>query len=304
MPNVSLKLSKRLVFLPFLGLLAFFVIGAVAQQAGQGLEVTPPSQDVLVNPGQTTTVRAGIRNRSTQAKEVKVRLEDFTASGEEGQIEFDANSNYSIKKWAKLSESSFTLDPGEEKEVVATLNVPQGTAGGRYGSFVFSISGKGGANAAALSQEIASLFLVRVSGPAEEKLSLLEFSVPNFSEFGPITFTSKVKNSGNVYVKAYGLINVTDMFGKKVKDVVVYETNVFPGSNRVLKAELPNKWLFGQYKANLFLTYGSSANETLTSTATFYVFPIRIAAVLLVIALVLIFGRKRIRKASKALLGK
>src|SRR3989344_1057564 len=296
--------SKSLLLLPFLAVAAFIVVAVGAQQAGQGLEVTPPSQEIQVDPGQTTTVRATIKNRSNRALPMEVRVEDFTATGEQGQIELEANSPYSVKNWIKLSDSSFSLDPGEDREVVATLTVPEGSAGGRYGSFVFAVSGKKpGAGEAALSQEIASLFLVRVSGPVDEKVALLEFSAPKFSEFGPVSFSTKVKNSGNVFVKTFGLINVTDMFGKKVKDVVVYETNVFPGANRVITAQLPDKWLFGKYNATLFLSYGQGA-ETLNGTLTFYVFPLRIALVALAVLVVLFFGRKRIGKVYRALMGK
>lgn len=285
--------------------LSILKVSAIAQQAGQGLEVSPPSQEVQVDPGTTTQVKASIRNKSTNTTTMSVRVEDFTAYGDEGQVELTNNPTYSIKNWTKVSPSTFTLAPGQEQQVTATVSVPKSAAGGRYGTFVFGVNGSPSKpGTASINQEIASLFLLRISGPVNEKLSLLEFSAPTFSEFGPINFGLKVNNGGNVHVKTYGLINVTDMFNRKVKDVVVYETNVFPGSNRIVTGTLNNRFLIGRYNATAVLYYGSEKNQTITSTLTFYVFPVKIFAGIIVILVILYLGRKRLKKAFKALKGK
>ena len=304
--NFSKSLKKnKLIVLPLLLVLAYLAFQTVtAQQAGQGLEVTPPSQEILTDPGETLTFKAKVRNRSNNTLPIKVRVEDFTAFGEQGQVELTEESSFSVKSWTKITPESFSLGPGEEREIIARVSVPDDAAGGRYGSFVFGISGEERPGSAALSQEIASLFLIRISGPVDERLSLTEFFAPRFSEFGPIPFSLKVKNSGNVYVKTYGLINVSDMFGRKVKDVVVYETNVFPGATRIIESTLDKKILIGKYTAIPILYYGSEQNQSLTASTTFYVFPLRIALILLLVVLVLFFGRKRIGKALGALIGR
>lgn len=303
----DMPLKQKLVFLsiPLLLLAAFTIkLTAVGQQADQGLEISPPSQEISVNPGEKVTIKSSIVNRGTNPAPITVRIEDFTAVGDEGQVELTNDQTYSIKNWGSVIPNKFTLNPGEEQEVTGTFTVPKDAAGGRYGSFVFSVAGKGGKDAAALSQEIASLFLVRISGPVDEKLNLLSFDIPKFSEFGPIPFNIKVNNSGNVHVKAYGLVNVRDTFGRKVKDVIIYETNVFPGAERVISASLPNKFLLGRYTATAIVYYGSDQKDTLNAETTFYVFPVRIAAVILVVIVILFLFRKRIKKAIKALGGK
>lgn len=303
----SLPIKRKLVllFIPLLFLAAFTIkLTATGQQADQGLEISPPSQELQVDPGDNVTIQSSITNRGTNAVPITVRIEDFTAVGDEGQVELTSDQTYSIKNWGKVTPDKFTLQPGDSQEVSATFKIPANAAGGRYGSFVFSVAGKGGSDAAALSQEIASLFLVRISGPMDEKLTLLSFSAPKFSEFGPIPFEAKVKNSGNVHVKAYGLINVTDTFGRKVKDVIIYETNVFPGAERVISASLPKKYLIGKYTATAVIYYGSDQKDTINTQTTFYVFPIRIVAVIIIVFTILFLFRKRIKKAFKALAGK
>ncbi len=272
-----------------------------AQSAGQGLEVSPPSQEVTIDPNGTTTIKAKLRNRSNNALPINVRVEDFTAKGDEGQVELTANSPYSVANWTKISPDSFTLEPGEEQEVTATIDAPSDAAGGRFGSFVFSVKpDETGGNAASVTQEIASLFLVKVNGPVDEKLTLKSFSAPKFSEFGPVAMNLTFANEGNVHVKTFGLVNVTDMFGNKVADVVVKGTNVFPQAERSVKAMLDKQFLFGNYSATAVMYYGST-NQNLTSTTTFFVFPARIAAIILGILFMLYLMRKRLKKAGKAL---
>jgi len=302
---------KRLYII--LPLILFFFGGTLllhnfvsAQNAGQGLEVSPPSQEVTVDPGETKIVTAKIRNRSNDSLPMQVHVEDFTAKGDEGQVELLANSPYSISSWATVSPATFSLSPGEEKEVTATIKVPRDAAGGHFGAFVFGVKvdKPENSNTAALSQQIASLFLVRVSGPVKENLTIKEFHAPSFSEFGPVNLGIKFENTGNVHVKTYGLINVTDMFGKKVADIVVPGVNIFPQATRLVPATLNDKFLFGRYTATALMYYGSAQNESLTATTTFFVFPIRIAAGILFVIFVLFLMRKRLKKSMKAFAGK
>ena len=145
------------------------------------------------------------------------------------------------------------------------------------------------------------LLLLKVSGPVSEKLTLDSIVAPTFSEFGPIPVSLKFTNAGNVHTKVYGLVNISDMFGQKVADLVVNQTNIFPGASRVIKATLDKRLLLGKYTATAIMYYGTTKNETLTSVSSFTVIPYRIIALLIVIGALVYTMRKRIRKALKAL---
>lgn len=273
-----------------------------AQVASQSIEVSPPTQEVAVDPGKTITVKTKLRNNTPKILPISVKIEDFTAQGDEGQVALDGKSKWSVTGWTKVSPSTFKLEGGAEQEVTATITVPKDAAGGRYGSFVFAVDTAKTPNAASVSQEIASLFLLRVSGPVNETVALTSFSAPSFQEFGPVPFSMSFQNNGNVHVKPFGLISVTDMFGNKTADIVVRGANIFPEASRTISSELSKKFLFGQYHANLVMYYGST-NQTLTGSTSFIVFPVRIAGGILVILIILFLLRKRLRKAGKALLG-
>jgi len=283
----------------------FFSFGIFAQNqtSVQSLEISPPSQELIADPGQLLTATAKIRNKSRETVPITVRIEDFTASGEEGQVALTDQGPYSLSNWAVITPKSFSLAPGEEKEVTAHIKVPPSkVAGGYYGSFVFSVQTENATpGTASVGQEIASLFLLKVSGVVTEQLTLNEVTAPSFSEFGPIPLSIKFTNNGNIHTKVYGLVNISDMFGQKVADLVVNQTNIFPGASRQVKTVLDRQLLFGKYTATAIMYYGTTKNETLTAVGSFTVIPYRIIALLVVICVLFYSMRKRIKRALRAL---
>lgn len=278
---------------------------AQSDPEAQGLEISPPSQELTVDPGGTYTIKAKIRNRTPISLPVTARLEDFVATGELGGVALSKDSTYAITSWSSLAPTEFTLGAGESREVTATVRVPKsGVAGGRYGSIVFAVVPKSQKNTAVIGQEVASLFLLRVSGPVEEKIALEGFKAPLLSEFGPIKFALQFKNSGNIHLKPAGVISITDMFGRKVADVKVDGTNVFPQATRIVTVDWNEKFLIGKYSANAILNSGGNKNQSLQSSVEFFVFPVRIAVLIGLVVLVLYLLRKRLQRALGALAGK
>ncbi len=302
------KPLRLIALVGFIGVSILLINGLVTYGqellSKQGLELTPPSQEIQADPGKTVLVKVKIRNPSSQALPITVRVEDFTAEGDEGQVALVNKSKYTVTKWTTITPSKFTLSPKGERDVTATITVPAGAAGGRYGALVFGVtpdlSNQDAKNVATVSQEIASLFLLKIKGPIQEELTLQKIQAPAFSEFGPIELQMFLTNSGNIHSKTTGLIHITNIFGHTTADIVVKPTNVFPGANRVVGVVFDKGLLFGPYKATAALYYGSE-NRVMNASTSFIVFPVRVIALLLVIGGVLYAGRKRIKKAGKAL---
>lgn len=318
MANILLKKFRTIPQLLRIALLPIFVIAALivfthttdAQNRNddQSMEISPPSQEVTVDPGKTTTIVAKVRNKSNNTLPISVRIEGFIASGDQGQIALTEEDGPSVKDWTTITPKKFTLAPGEEQEVTAKVTLPKnGVAGGQYGSFIFSVTpDSDDPQAAKIAQEVASLFLIRVSGNEEEYLILDSITAPKYSEYGPITFNMKFTNTGNVHVKPYGLINVSDMFGNKVKDIVVPGNNIFPKASRVINANLDKRFLIGKYTATAIMYYGSTKNDTLTATTTFIVLPYKLLIGVFVLLFIFFKLRKnkRMKRTFKALFGK
>jgi len=154
-----------------------------------------------------------------------------------------------------------------------------------------------------LSQEIASLILIKIAGKVEEDAVLESFKTPKwFYELGPVPFEARVKNDSTVHIKPEGTITVTGMlFGQKLTGQVE-QRNILPGAIRKIPGMLNNKLLIGKYTASISLVYGAQNNAPLVAQTTFWAFPVRYALAALVILVLLFVMRKRLYKAFKVIL--
>jgi hypothetical protein len=300
-------INKKGVVLTVISLffaLAFFNV-LTAQNTPAALTVHPTNVDIESVPGQGSQGSLFVRNTTKQTVTVKPELRNFTAEGEEGGIEITTeNTPFSLASWMSVSPTTSTIKPGEVVEFKYEVNPPSNAeAGGHFGSVVFKTvpdsNTKG--TGAVLSQEIASLFLVRIPGPVVENASILSFSTEKkFYEKGPITFDVRVKDEGGVHIRPAGVITVTDMFGNK--SVFGFQgQNVLPGAIRKMPAVWDSGWLIGKYEAGLALAYGSK-NSQLYANTEFWAFPVKPALVVAVVLIVLFFFRRRLWRALKVIL--
>ncbi|MCX7997197.1 MAG: hypothetical protein N2691_05620 [Patescibacteria group bacterium] len=286
------------------GILAAGIVTSQEAATDQSLEVSPPVSEISAEPGEVKTITTTIRNKGTYPVPITVRVDDFVAEGEEGQVALMEAGAGSVSVFTTVEPESFKLDAGASREVTATIAVPKDAVGGKYGAIVFSVDAeqKNVENTmTGISQEVASLFLLRVGGQATEKLTITSFAVPGFSESGPIAMKLSFKNTGNVHSKPYGLVNVTDMFGQKVADIVVPPTNIFPGATRTITVNLDKRFLVGSYTATAAIQYGTDTQQAINAQASFTVIPYRLLAVAAIVGFILWKGRKRVRKALKAI---
>ncbi len=295
-------LSLLILLILSAGILAFNLTSNFAQNITpeQSIEISPPSQELDVDPGQTITLKAKVRNKGNIPYTLTSRIEDFTAEGEGGQVALVEQGPWAISSWSTISPATFTLDPKSEREVQVTIKVPeQKVGGGRYGAMVFAIGGSNAPNNASVEQEIASLFLLRVSGPVEENVNILDFSAPSFIEFGPVPLTLRLQNTGNVHVKATGIISIMNVLGKKVEDIVIPPTNIFPDAKRAIETSFNQKFLIGPYQAVAIVYYGSE-NKSITTYTPFFAFPIKIVAGIIILIVIILLIRKYLRRNRRA----
>jgi hypothetical protein len=273
---------------------------ATGNAAGQALEIAPPVVELKVNPGQTVTAQISLRGVSKDKLLVTSQINDFVAAGEDGtpKILLDSNTEpdpYSLKKWiAPLQQ--LTLEPHQIKNLPVTIKVPANAApGGYYGVVRFTATAPELKDTGvSLSASLGSLLFVRVNGEVKEGLKIDEFSTGQngrsgwLFETGPVDFTQRIKNTGNVHEEPAGQITITDMFGKKVATVNINlpPRNILPQSTRKFqesldKAVIGDMWLFGRYQADLRVTYGDS-KQVIVASLTFWVIPYKLIILVLV----------------------
>lgn len=308
MGYVSKFRSGAVVLLASLALLLFAVLPLIrvqAQGAGQGLEISPPLLDLKADPGQTLQAQIKLRNVTGSTLVARAQYDDFVATGEEGQpkllLDSKEQSPYTIKEWLN-SIPSVTLAPQQQKTVDLIIKIPNDASpGGHYGVIRFTgAPPEVDETAVSLSASIGTLVLVNVSGDVKEEAKIIElFTSQNgkkrgLFEYGPITLTTRVENTGNVHIQPTGTTRITNMFGREVQSYKFNETrgNVLPASVRKFESELKKKLLFGKYTVQSDLVFGADS-KIISARHTFWVIPYKLIAIVLVgLALLVFFIRQ------------
>ena len=290
---------------------------SATQGGGQALEIAPPVLNLSGNPGQTVKSEINLRDVSTSSLIVTGEVNDFTSNGEDGSpkilLDEGETSPYSMKEWFRPL-ARLTLKSREIRKLPVTIDIPADAAPGGYYSVVRFTATPPELNdtGVSLSASLGALVLMRVNGQAKEGLNVETFEATkdnkagSFFEMAPITFVTRLKNTGTVHEQPAGNIIVTDMFGKAVGGVGVNQPvrNILPQSTRKFESPLNNsvignKILFGRYTATLKLTYGDS-KQTITKQISFWVIPYRAIGIAIAAMIIAFFAlRLMIRRYNR-----
>ena len=293
--------------------LAFATAPAAQAAETQGFQISPPVTDLTLSPGTSSRGVMKVTNLTDQQISLQVSKQNFVAKGDEGEIELVDNGDpqYSLAPWFTINQPTVDVPPKSTKEVSYSISVPKDAEpGGRYGSVIFDTippklpSGQSGAT---VKQRLAGLVFLRIGGDANEQLAINSFKTGHsFYEYGPVTFTTLIKNLGNVHEKPSGQIVIKNMLGFKTATIKLDEKNVIPAAARKLTSSFKRPMMFGLYSAELTLHNGTK--QTLTAKTSFTVIPYKVIGftLLALIVLVLFFwrGRKRFIRAFRILAGK
>jgi hypothetical protein len=297
-----------------------------ARVGGNALKVSPVRIDLSADPGTTKKVELFIQNLTSIPADLHISMNDFTAGTDETgtpRVILDEDQyapSHSLKQFMQPL-GNITVAPGEQKSVMATIVIPKNAAGGGYfGAVRFSPTNPNGEKMVNLAASVGTLVLLKVNGEIKEDLKVASFDVRKNGKEGWF-FTSnkglsnvvRFENSGNVQVEPFGTA-VVKRFGKPVSNFGVNDKdprgNVLPDSIRRFETKLKDLSAFGKYTIEGNFGYGSSG-QLLTASSTFYIVPVALLLVgLVVLALIAfcIFGlpkmiraynRNVIRKASR-----
>jgi hypothetical protein len=278
-----------------------------------GYQISPPVTTLSLDPGTSTRQTIKVTNLTDKQLTLQLDKRNFVAKGEEGEVELVDNANplYSLAPYFTLSQPTVTVPPRGTSQVQYVLSIPKDAEpGGRYGSVTFNTIAEklpNGQSGASVQQELAALIFLRINGAANEQLKIASFTTAkSFAEYGPVNFTTRIQNLGNVHEKPTGQIVVKNMFGFTTAKVSMDEKNVIPGAIRKINTTLNKKYLFGTYNATLTLQNGTI--QTLTAKTSFTIIPYKLLGIILLIifflAVILTKGRKRIGRAVSILAGR
>src|SRR5690606_20974594 len=141
----------------------------------------PVTFNLGANPGDVLSQTVKIRNDSTSTQVLKMNAENFAAIDEQGAIGLtEEETPFSLAKWVKFRQDTYTLRSGQEAQVAYTITVPQNAEPGGhyasvYGQLTPDASAIGSGSGAVLGQKIGALVLLRVAGDVKEDATIETF---------------------------------------------------------------------------------------------------------------------------------
>ncbi len=278
------------------------------------LTISPITLFMNTTPGVSTSAQIKIQNGNTEAETLKTFISTFTAdkSGERPILR-DLTEADTFQDWIHLSETNFTISPGEWKTITVTFSPPVGSSLSYYYSIGFErtvLEKKDGEMT--LNGAPAILVLTTVNTPfAVRKLSLSSFQARfPFVEYLPQEFVVTVHNDGNVHLAPSGDIFIDSSSKENIallplnpknsmvlpnseRSFVVSWSDGFPlkqksdagkSSKTIWDFTRINSFRFGKYTAHLLLVYDDGTRDIPVETAiSFWVIPWKIILVVLLI---------------------
>jgi len=243
-----------------------------------GLSVNPQIFELDVWPGEEITHKIILGNKSEVAMPIEVRVTDFTAEENTGEMVFDEalqDPSIASRKWFKIENPNLILEVGEKREMHFTISVPENAEiGGHYATMLFEprlpsfyfLEGQ-----VRHVPVIGVLFLTSVESftlepEIEQKLEVVEFGIPreerlvaleNFlsmamgsvaqaaeftiSKKSPSKFILKIQNNDIYHIRPSGKVVIYNFWGQKVGEAEVARRTILPGKIRQFPIEFSSE---------------------------------------------------------------
>lgn len=274
-------------YLLIFSILVFFPFLAKTEKEIK-LLIAPEIFELEVERSEILEDKIKIYNKSEMAVPIEVSVTNFGAQEESGTITFfeeptkregEDDISYNPRKWIKIENPNFILDPNETEKVKFEVNIPDNAEpGGKYAVVLFepklpSYYFEGEGLKAIPKIGVLFLFSIEVEGlkRTEEPLTVVEFAIPEkfhlkrlenfvadfaglftearaaekeiFSivETSHLTFTLRIKNNDIYHIKPEGELVILTDSGKMVGETEIQKTTILPGRIRKFPVEFkPN----------------------------------------------------------------
>lgn len=282
-----------------------YYLPSVFAQAQRTMTIVPPSIAVTLDPGGISEGKLKVINDSDTPLTFNAVMRDFVVQDSNGTPsvlppDSVVDKRFSASKWVAIYPSSFTVKPHEKQELNYYIQTPaDARPGGHYAAVIYTPEGAEGpqGSGASVSTQVGTLFYIAINGLITEKAEVTKFFANPFQEYGPVKILTQVRNLGDLHIKPNGSIMVSNLFGNKVAELKLGESNIFPGGiTRDYENTFNKGFLIGPYTAKFTGSYGKSGDLPLVASVTFWVFPWKITLVIILIIVAIVLGRKYMNK--------
>ena len=271
-------------------LAVFFWSGIQSVHAqGAGIRISPAITEPtgFLQPGSSHDFSLEVRNIENSERTLYVtprNIESFGA-GNEPRFEQGARdvTGLELADWITVSDDVITLPPGGSQRVDFTIAIPENAPPGSHfaGLYISADAPRLRESGAGVAYGVANIITLVVDGDISSQATIRSFSTDKYIYGGiDVTFSARVENAGNMLIRPYGPLEVRNMFGSRVAEIIVNESGsrVVPGNTRTYTV----RWFeenpgFGRYQALLSLAYESPAGiRTMTNTVSFWILPLNV----------------------------
>ena len=191
-----------------------FSLFCIQAQAIEVILLDQPKIRLSIPPGKSESGVINVENRSSEAKDVRVYIEDWVYLPEaDGSKEFKpvGTTKLSCAEWIKFSPAEFILPPFSKRPVNYTVRVPKGIEGGHYAVLFFEdmLSTPVGEEGVSIGMTIrvASLFYIEAEGSINRQAELSNLSLAKESQEA-LGISVEFNNIGNVDITSEGTYSI------------------------------------------------------------------------------------------------
>lgn len=216
--RLAMSLALMTVFTTSLGF--FSATASAADTPAYRLQISPTQSNLgEIDPGGTYTGKVKVQNTGTDDFDFKVNVAPYTVQSDQYDPDYTTVNEYTeITDWITLSTESGHVEAGSQEEVEFTVKVPDNAPGkAQSAALLVSLVENDDSDATSVQtiRQAAFPIFANVTGDTRKTAEIVSNRVPNLLFTPPVTASSVVKNTGNVYTVAEYTLDVKSFFGGK-----------------------------------------------------------------------------------------
>ncbi len=296
--------TKWKILISVLALALFVVIPYAAKAAAGGIQISPLTFKYEISPGQSQSGTITIKNLNSDNLDYIIESENFALVSDDGAPSFSggnaATTSSSLAGWITVpADQTGTILALGEKNITFNIAAPANAEPGGHYAAIFARQVKKtatGQTEIGIASRVGTLILVTIPGNAKKGAEITEFTSPKVVWKGPVDFTMKVKNSGNIHFDSTGTVAIKSMFGGTTT-VELGTHTILPDNSRNFSGVWSSKYPFGRYQITATAT--DTDGNPMTTTAVLWAVPLVIVIPVIIILIVIILVVKYLKRHLK-----
>ncbi len=280
-------LKSDLVLAAFVGSAMLIAPLSALAQNKVSFNLSPTTIEDKVEPGTEHSYSVRIENRGDQGTTLYPVARNISTIGADHQPVYmegaDVNAT-ELASWITYDESVLDVPAGKGAVLHFTIKFPADARPGSHlaGLFLTQKPPDNLKEGSAVGFDIGAILHFQMKGDIVEDTRMRGFRTDKLI-YGSanVVFSVEAENKGNTLSRPQGLIDITDMFGKKVESLPVNETAYVISPNATGKYDVnwsPDGFVIGHFEAVVALAVPlvDGGNQTISSVTSFWILPMNI----------------------------